>query len=175
MSHQTLKILFGFDFPLLLTCTPSFSKAVVGNINCTSAWTLQRKNVHRAQQQQLLSTGKAPVPHARPSTLLLGHPQCLKGCSAAPQLLHHPHWQSLQGSFETGLEQKMGFINNLQNFNAILRNYSQFNPMYFWNAIWQPERENKEILQFSCILFTGRTIHFIYKWLKITNSKQAEA
>lgn len=29
--------------------------------------------------------------------------------------------------------------------------------------------------KFSWILFTGRTIHFIYKWLKITKSKQAEA
>lgn len=35
--------------------------------------------------------------------------------------------------------------------------------------------KTRKDFKFSCILFTGRTIHFIYKWLKITKSKQAEA
>lgn len=91
--------LFGFDFPLLLTCTASSLKTQWWRILtalllayckekmscCPSPMILSSSQVLR---QQLLSTGKAPVPHPHPSTPpALGGPSVLEGmlcCTLAP-------------------------------------------------------------------------------------------
>lgn len=157
-----------------------FKETVVENVNCSSTWTLQRKYVMLSiahHPEQLTGAEAAASQHWQSPcpTPRSQHSPCSWGTISAQmdaQLPHHPHCQSLQGSFETGLEHQMGFINNLQNFNT-LKTFCLTQCSF--EMLFDNQRENKEILQFSCILFTGCTIHFIYKWLKITKSKQAEA
>lgn len=149
----------------------------MGKINCTSAWTAPRKNVrlhiaHHPEKltlfffsPQVLETAASVLTGTALRCTLLqpGRPRTARGCGF-----------SLKKS--TGAVNI--FLNNLQNFNMLevlfvwmLKNHLSLTEMPFDS----PRGKTMKDCKFSCILFTGRTIHFIYKWLKITKSKQAEA